>query len=365
MQKVPVVHIDGTPLMPCTPSRARKLLNKGGAVKKWSKTGIFYIQLTTTTSKHTQPLVLGYDPGAKYDGFCVASEQQMQTSGMLVVDNRIKKKLEQRRNMRRVRRFRKTRRRPARFDNRKKPEGWLPPSIKAKVEMRIEFLKHLLAIYPITLASVEDVRIDGNKLKGQKGRQYWTWAMAGKSKLYQWLSQRTELKLYEPSDTAQSRTEAGLQKINEKKAHVFESQAVDGLALCLLAIATKDISVTGFSVWRRPDIPRRQLHRLEPQKGGIRPPYGGSVALGFKKNTVVEYQGELYRTGGTTKGRLSLHSYNYDNRRITQNAKPEQCKKLFVQSWFEKTYFCNSNVNQYLGQICYVQCTECLINIQI
>lgn len=336
MQKVPVVHVDGTALMPCSPSRARKLLKSGGAVRKWTKTGIFYIQLTTPTSKHTQPLALGYDPGAKYDGFCVASEKRMQTSGMLVVDNKIAKKMEQRRNMRRARRFRKTRRRPARFDNRKKPEGWLPPSINAKVNMRIQFLKHLLSIYPIRTTVAEDVRIDGNKLQGQKGREYWTWAMVGKTKLYQWLKQRVELTLYEQADTARTRTEAGLQKISDKKAQVFESQAVDGLALCLLALDTKDMAVTGFSVWRRPGVPRRQLHRMEPQKGGIRPPYGGSIVLGFKKNTVVKYHGKLYRTGGTTKGRLSLHSFDYDNRRVTQNARPEECRKLFVQTWFQK-----------------------------
>jgi hypothetical protein len=322
--------------MPCSPSKARRLLKSGGAVKKWTKTGIFYIQLTTPTGKHTQPLALGYDLGAKYDGLCVASEKRMQTSGMLVVDNRIAKKMERRRNMRRARRFRKTRRRPARFDNRSKPEGWLPPSIKAKVEMRIRFLKHLLAIYPITTVAVEDVKMDGNKLKGQKGRKYWTWVMVGKTKLYQWLKQYVELTLYERSDTVRVRTEAGLRKVSKKGARVFESQAVDGLALCLLALGTKDTAVTGFSVWRTPDVPRRQLHRLEPGKGGIRPPYGGSVALSFKKNTVVEYHGKLYRTGGTTKGRLSLHSFDLDNRRVTQNAKPEQCKKLFVQTWFQK-----------------------------
>lgn len=336
MQKVPVVHVGGAALMPCSPSRARNLLESGGAVKKWTKTGVFYIQLTTPTSKHTQPLALGYDPGAKYDGFCIASEKRMQTSGMLVVDNRVAKKMEQRRDMRRARRFRKTRRRPVRFDNRGKPEGWLPPSIKAKVEMRIQFIKHLLVVYPITTAAVEDVKIDGNKLKKQKGREYWTWVMVGKTKLYQWLKQHAELTLYEQPDTARARTEAGLRKVSKKGAHVFESQAVDGLALCLLALGTKDTAVTGFSVWRRPDIPRRQLHRLEPGKDGIRPLYGGSVALGFKKNTVVEYRGKYYRTGGTTKGRLSLHSFDFDNRRVTQNARPEECRKLFVQTWFQK-----------------------------
>jgi len=334
--KVPVVHQDGTPLMPCSPKKARKLLEAGVAEKHWTKTGIFYIQLTTPTSKRTQPLSLGYDPGAKYDGFCVAGKKQMQISGMLVVDNNIARKMEQRRNLRRARRFRKTRRRPYRFSNRKKPDGWLPPSINAKVEMRMQFLKELLAIYPITTAAVEDVKIDGNKLKGQKGREYWTWVMSGKTKLYQWLKQRVETKLYGQLDTAHARIDAGLVKIAKKGAHVFESQAVDGLALCILSVGTKDTTITGFSVWRRPDIPKRQLHRFEPKKGGIRSPYGGNVVLGFKKNTVVEYKGNFYRTGGATKGRLSLHSFDFDNRRVKRNARPEQCKKMFVQTWFRK-----------------------------
>jgi len=47
--KVPVVHQDGTPLMPCSPKKARKLLEAGVAEKHWTKTGIFYIQLTTPT----------------------------------------------------------------------------------------------------------------------------------------------------------------------------------------------------------------------------------------------------------------------------------------------------------------------------
>ena len=154
---------------------------------------------------------------------------------------------------------------------------------------------------------------------------------------YKWLREQTELILSEPSDTAQVRAKAGLEKIGEKGAHVFESQAVDGLALCLLGIGTKDTSVIGFSVWCKPDIPRRQLHRLEPKQGGIRPPYGGSVASGFKKNTVVEYRGKLHRTGGTTKGRLSLHSHDYKNRRVTRN--PNNARScLFRRGFWSKLF---------------------------
>lgn len=337
MQKyVPVVHQDGTPLMPCKPSRARKLLKSGAAVKKWNKTGIFYIQLTIPTSKHTQPMVLGLDPGANYDGICIATKKQMQISAMLLVKNKIAKKMESRLNMRRARRWRNCRRRPKRFNNRTRKEGWLPPSIKAKIDMRISFIQSLLNIYPITNFAVEDIKIDGNKLKDKDGRKYFTWVMAGKTKLYNFLKTKGELTLYKPEDTTKARLKYGLMKTRKKGELVFTSQAVDALALCWLNISTQDLAITSFSAFRRPEIPRRQLHRFEPAKGSIRSPYGGSNALGFKKNTVVWHKDMLYRTGGTTKGRLSLHSFDFENHRITQNAKPEDCIPIFQQTWFSK-----------------------------
>lgn len=333
---VPVIHKDGTPLMPCKPSKARKLIKDGVAAKKWTKTGIFYIQLKIPTSKHTQPMALGLDPGANYDGLCVATKKTMQMSGMLLVKNKIAKKMESRRNMRRARRWRNCRRRPKRFNNRTRKEGWLPPSIKAKVDTRVSFIQALLNIYPVTNFAVEDIKIDGNKLKGKDGRQYFTWVMTGKTKLYNFLKTKGELTLYNPEDTADARLSCGLVKTRKKSELIFTSQAVDALALCWFNIGTQDLAITSFSAFRRPEIPRRQLHRFEPTKKGIRSSYGGSVALGFKKNTVVWYKGKLCRTGGTTKNRLSLHSFVFENHRVTQNAKPEVCIPLFQQTWFTR-----------------------------
>ncbi|WP_083906145.1 RRXRR domain-containing protein, partial [Desulfurispora thermophila] len=294
--------------MPCSPAKARKLLRAGAAQKKWTRAGVFYIQLTTPTGKNTQPLIMGIDPGAKYDGICIASRRQMQISGMLVVKNRIAKKMEQRRNMRRARRWRNCRRRPERFNNRTRPEGWLPPSIKARVDTRIALIDSLLSIYPVTEFAVEDTRIDGNKLKNKDGRQYLTWVMTGKTRLYNHLKEKGGLTLYLPEQTVRAREVCGLIKTPGKGELVFTSQAVDALALCWLKAGTENLSVISFMAWRRPEISRRQLHRFEPEKGGKRKPYGGSRVLGIRKNTVVWYRGKLYRTGGTTKGRLSLHS---------------------------------------------------------
>lgn len=200
----------------------------------------------------------------------------------------------------------------------------------------ISLIKSLLAVYPVIEFAIEDTKIDGNKLKGKEGRQYFTWVMTGKTKLYNFLKTKGNLILYKPEETANARLNCGLIKTPKKGELVFTSQAVDALALCWLLLGTENLEVTSFMVWRRPDIPRRQIHRFEPSKGGIRSPYGGSTALGFRKNTVVWYKGKLYRTGGSTKNRLSLHSFDFKNRRITQNARSEECEPLFQQTWFSK-----------------------------
>lgn len=43
VHRVPVVSKSGKPLMPCFPSRARKLIKSGKAIPKRNKLGIFYI----------------------------------------------------------------------------------------------------------------------------------------------------------------------------------------------------------------------------------------------------------------------------------------------------------------------------------
>jgi hypothetical protein len=65
---VPVVSTTGKPLMPCPPARARELVRKGKALRRF-KAGIFYIQLTQREEGELQKLALGVDPGSKKEGF--------------------------------------------------------------------------------------------------------------------------------------------------------------------------------------------------------------------------------------------------------------------------------------------------------
>jgi hypothetical protein len=78
---------------------------------------------------------------------------------------------------------------------------------------------------------------------------------------------------------------------------------------------------------------RRQLHRLQPEAGGIRKPYGGTLSLGFKRGSWVRHPayGVVY-IGGASAGRLSLHAMQ-TGKRLCQNAKPQDLKLLCTASW--------------------------------
>jgi RRXRR protein len=54
--------------MPCTPAKARHLFKSGKARPKRNKLGVFYVQLCYQQPPDNQPLVVGVDPGSKFEG---------------------------------------------------------------------------------------------------------------------------------------------------------------------------------------------------------------------------------------------------------------------------------------------------------
>ena len=65
-----VLDANGTPLMPCKPRKARKLLEAGRAVVI-SARPFFTIRLTTHVGGATQPITLGVDEGYRHIGFAL------------------------------------------------------------------------------------------------------------------------------------------------------------------------------------------------------------------------------------------------------------------------------------------------------
>jgi len=141
-----VLGYDGKPLTPCKPQKARKLLIGEVAQPIWNKFGEFGIQMLVETREFVPEFVLGQDWGTKFEGYSVVSEGQNNLNIMLKLPEKKKlvKKLEERRRLRRARRWRNCRRREARFDNRVRSNDWLAPSQSQIVNSRLKIIREIL-----------------------------------------------------------------------------------------------------------------------------------------------------------------------------------------------------------------------------
>ena len=102
------------------------------------------------------------DPGSKTTGVAITDNQD-QAVMLAEIEHRghiIKRNLDSRRAVRRSRRQRKTRYRPARFQNRTRPEGWLAPSIKSRADNVINFIKKYKKLLNINKVMIENVGFD-------------------------------------------------------------------------------------------------------------------------------------------------------------------------------------------------------------
>jgi len=166
-----VQNKDGEPLMPCTPAKARHLLEAGKA--RVIQRSPFTIRLSWQCENNVQDITLGIDTGAKYIGFSAVTRKKELISGTVTLDQMLKKRLEQRGNYRRNRRSRKWYRKP-RFLNRAKPNGWLPPSIERRYQAHLKLIQKIKQILPITKTTVEIGQFDIQKIKNPKiaGKEY-------------------------------------------------------------------------------------------------------------------------------------------------------------------------------------------------
>jgi hypothetical protein len=133
--RIPVVDGRGIPLMPCTPPKARALLKSGTARPKRNKLGLFYLQLTYAQEPNNQPLVVGIDPGSKFEAYSVVSTTETVCNLMVEAPTHVKTAVLTRRTMRRARRFRLWRR-PCRSNNRLARKHRLPPSTRSRWEAK-------------------------------------------------------------------------------------------------------------------------------------------------------------------------------------------------------------------------------------
>ena len=169
-----VLNKEGSPLMPCSSAKARKLLKDGKA--KIIKRDIFTIQLLYGSSGYKQEITLGVDTGSKTIGLSATTKSNELFAGEYQLRNDISDLLSDRRIYRRARRNRKTRYRKARFLNRvrTKNKGWLAPSVEHKIESHINIIDKIHKILPIQKLVVELANFDIQKINNPdiKGKDY-------------------------------------------------------------------------------------------------------------------------------------------------------------------------------------------------
>lgn len=148
-----VLSNSGERLMPTFRlGKVRRLLKDGKA--KIVKHHPFTIQLLYDSKANTQPIEICEDVGYNYIGISVKSESHEYVSAQYDTLQDEKEHHDDCRKYRRTRRNRLRYRKP-RFDNRKRDDGWLAPSLEHKKELNVNVIKMYCEVMPITHAIVE------------------------------------------------------------------------------------------------------------------------------------------------------------------------------------------------------------------
>ena len=159
-----VISQNGQPLMPTeNHAKVRILLknNKAKVIKRCP----FTIQLAYDSKNYMQDITLGVDSGSKHIGLSATTRSKVLFESDVELRNDIVNLLSIRRQNRRTRRNRKTRYRKPRFNNRRRKEGWLAPSVQNKVDSHLTVIRKVHEILPITKVIVEVASFDIQKIK--------------------------------------------------------------------------------------------------------------------------------------------------------------------------------------------------------
>jgi hypothetical protein len=328
---VPVFGQDQQPLMPTTPARARKWIKSGKATPFW-KGGIFCIRLNVEPStREVQPIAVGIDPGSKREGYSVVSAAHTYVNIQAQAREGVKEAEKDSSRMRRTRRNRTTpcrQPRPNRHQSKKK----LPPSTRARGPWKLRLAYLLCKLFPVSVFVVEDIKARTH------GKKRWDQSFSplevGKQWFYAELGQLASVQTKQGYETKALRDQLGLKKTRKKLTEIWEAHCVDSWVLASSAVGGSDspdnkrlVCIAPF-VWHH-----RQLHRFQPEKGGKRKPYGGTLSEGIKRGTLVKHPKWGKATvGGTMDGKLSLH-HPETNKRLTQTASVADCTLITLLRW--------------------------------
>ena len=159
---VAVISSDGIRLMPTSNYRARKLLAKGKAVVQGFNP--FTVRLTDRQSGDKQPVEETLDTGYVHarNSLKTAKHELAAVELQSLTDE--KQRHDDQRMHKNTRRSRKRHRKP-RFNNRKRKEGWFPPSILHRADNNMAYLRRIVRVVPVTDVYIEMGEFDIQVLK--------------------------------------------------------------------------------------------------------------------------------------------------------------------------------------------------------
>jgi hypothetical protein len=233
---------------------------------------------------------------------------------------------------RRLRRSRKTPHRACR-PNRRAGKKRLPPSTRARWGLKVRIAQWLARYYPLTTIVIEDI-----KAPTRAGQRRWNTSFSplevGKTWCYGALERIAPVHTVPGYVTKTLREEAGLHKSGAKVSDRWDAHCVDAFVLANTAAeGPREPTSTQMLVIVPLQLHRRQLHRFNLGPRGRPKPYGGTVSLGLKRGSWVRHKRHgLVFVGGTSRGRISLHSMA-TGKRLTQQARAEDCRLLCTASW--------------------------------
>lgn len=177
-------------LMPCTPRRARQLLARGRAVVHRVKPFTIRLRDRRVEDSVLQPVALKIDPGSRVTGMTLArieSTPEGEVHHALFLSevchrgDAVHDAKRRQANARRRRRTANLRHRAPRFLNRRRPRGWLPPSLLSRVGNVVTWTARSCRWAPVTRLEVERVRFDMQLIQNPEitGTEYQHGELAG------------------------------------------------------------------------------------------------------------------------------------------------------------------------------------------
>jgi 5-methylcytosine-specific restriction endonuclease McrA len=171
------------PLAPTRPSRAKHLLRDGKAAV-YRHFPFTIILKRAVENPQVPDLRVKLDPGSKTTGMAIVNDQTGKVIFAAELTHRgqtIKKSLDDRRARRHGRRARHTRYRKPRWQNRRRPKGWLPPSLQSRISNVLTWVQRLARVCHLTNISMELVRFDMQLMENAEisGVEYQQGTLAG------------------------------------------------------------------------------------------------------------------------------------------------------------------------------------------